>query len=66
MFTWSAGEQLLDLFSHVPTTDLNFDLLKDNPTIGDVAVQATVVPSRCKCGGGSPHGVSVAVGPLTV
>ena len=43
-----SGEQLLDLFSHVPTTKLNLDLLKDNPNVGDIALQAAIVPSQCK------------------
>ena len=44
----SAGEELLDLFSHVPATELDMALLKDNPTVGDVALLATVVSSHCK------------------
>ena len=42
-----AGEQLLDLFSNVPTSELTFDLLRDELTVGDVARLAAVASSQC-------------------
>lgn len=44
----SSGEELLDLFSHVPAKELDMSILKDNPSVGDVALLAAVVPSHCK------------------
>jgi tyrosyl-tRNA synthetase len=41
-----TSEELLDLFSHVPTTQLDMAVLKDSPTVGDVALLARVVPSQ--------------------
>lgn len=42
-----TSQQLIDLFSRVPTSTLNFDLLLDEPTVGSIAVQAAVIPSQC-------------------
>lgn len=46
--SFSPGDELLQLFRHVPTTQLNLDLLNNHPTVGEIAVQASVVPSKCK------------------
>ena len=61
-----AGEQLLDLFSHVPTTVANFDLIKEAPTVGEVAMKVAIVSSQrkptaldlCACAQAKPHAVS--------
>lgn len=52
-YSLNTGEQLIDLFSHVPNTEMNFNLLKDNLTVADVALQAAVVPSQCRFPAGS-------------
>ena len=46
--SFPPGDELLQLFCHVPTTQLNLDLLNNHPTVGEIAVQASVVPSKCK------------------
>ena len=42
-----SGDQILHLFSHIPCTELNSDLFNEALTVGEVAVQASIVPSQC-------------------
>ncbi|CAI8034697.1 Tyrosine--tRNA ligase, mitochondrial [Geodia barretti] len=41
-----TSDELLNLFSHVPTTQLNFDHLSSDTTVSEIAVQAKVVKSE--------------------
>jgi tyrosyl-tRNA synthetase len=41
-----TSDELLNLFSHVPTTPLNFDLISSDTTVSEIALEAKVVKSE--------------------